>query len=123
MLTHIPNNHQGVSLLDSEAHTVVFYDLSSEVKKLVHNTIGCFIGFMKWIALKMNITKLRKFLLYFQKKKNVHKVTYTSFVTKWVENVLKARINELLGSYHVLSLWHLASIQERVNETINKKNG
>lgn len=46
MITHIPNNHQGVSLLDSEAHTVVFYDLSSEVKKLVHNTIGRFIGFM-----------------------------------------------------------------------------
>lgn len=59
----------------------------------------------------------------FSEKKNVHKGTYTNFVTKWGENVLKARINELLGSYHILSLWHLASTRERVNETINKKNG
>ena len=32
MLTHIPKNYQGVSLLDSNARTVVFYYLSREVK-------------------------------------------------------------------------------------------
>lgn len=35
MLTHIPASQQGVSLLDSEALSVVFYYLRSKVKKKI----------------------------------------------------------------------------------------
>lgn len=66
-----------MSLLGPDAYPLVFYYLSSEVKNQCPSQSDGFIGFMQWISLKMNITKLGKFLVYFQgEKKNVHKYQF-----------------------------------------------
>lgn len=41
--------------------------------RLVRDTPGSLVAVLRWLALKMNMIKVRKFLFYFQKKKNFTK--------------------------------------------------